>query len=260
MVNPARGTLSINSYIGQGGFWTPVQVDLNFPPQKIIQNWAIGHLDSDAYPDLVLLVAQPEGGSIFEEMELMIYRGEGPGKWGRLPMQSIKTQQNIWQAGPIEISKRGIRLFYYKGLIRSLFRIDFYPMMESEVVQPEPDSHGWKMKGADRDTIVIHQDLNGDGLNDLLLSGEDGLMCYPAQSGFRFREASGYRFGKREGHHSTEFTLGSGGFNISIQEVQRVKGNGKFTLVFCKDGIQIWSLDRDLTGQWVLARKDVNRG
>ena len=259
LVNPARGILRMTSFIGQGDFWSPISVELNFPPKKTIQNWAIGHLDEDAFPELVLLVAQPEGGSVFDELEMIIYHGEGPGKWGNLPLQTMKTQQNLWQEGPMEISRRGIRLFYYKGLIRSLFRIDFFPMMEGGVVKPEPETTGWKMKDADRELILTGHDLNGDGVNDLVLADERGLVFYAADSDCKFQENSGHPIGIKAKSQVLEITVGTSGSNQnSFQEHKRVRGNGKPTLIVNRSGVQCWSFDRDISGQWILARQEIN--
>lgn len=258
-VNESTGSLQINSFLCQNGFWSPLLAEMMFPRDKEIQNWAMGCLDEDAYPELVLLTAQPRGGSIFGEMELMIYRGEGPGKWSKLPLQTITTGQNIWQNGPINISPEGIRLFYYKGLIRSHFRMDLYPAMGSAIVEPRAKSGGWKMKDADRSIMINQFDLNGNGYPDLLLSDERGFVLYPGNKENTFEERSGYVTGPAENDATLEISIGGNGINMSLLDQKNiVRGNGRTTMLFLKESLQFWTLKRDETGDWLLTRQDMN--
>jgi len=176
-----QGQLAIWTAIAKGGAWEQATSRLQISPELEIQQFELGDLDGDGDLDLVVIARPSKDLSVFEELSFLVYLGESHGRWNATPIQTLKTRQNLWQTGPIEVNTHGIFIYYFKGLIRSLFKIDRYVWDEGGFVQPKPISKKWKVKDANRDFIELDFDFNGDGLKDLLLKGEEGLQVYERQ-------------------------------------------------------------------------------
>lgn len=176
---PAKNQIKIYFAIRGTQDWTFGQMSSQFPTRFSVKSHAWGDLNRDGYADLAVLAFPKENFSLFEELSLLVYLGAGPNRLEPHPHQTLTTQQNLWQDGPITIEVSEIRLFYYKGLIRSKFRIDRYSWDSAGFLNPNPQSQSWKMHHANRSIIQIGHDLTGDHVPDLLLSDQTGLCLVP---------------------------------------------------------------------------------
>ncbi len=175
---PQQGELGIWSALSSGDGWSGSWSRLLFPSNLEAEEHAFGDLNGDGFDELVVLTRPSQDMSVFEELSFMVYMGTDYGKWDPISVQNLKTMQNLWQVGPMEIDHRGIYLYYYKGIFRSSFKIDFYRWNEAGFLSPKPVTLKWSVKDADTDTIILDHDLNGDGLTDLILSGEKGVVAH----------------------------------------------------------------------------------
>lgn len=78
----------------------------------------------------------------------------------------------------MEVNRHGVLLYYYKGLIRSHFKVDFYAWNAAGYIEPKPVSERWTFKRARRGTILLDYDVNGDGHKDLVLAHREGVQAF----------------------------------------------------------------------------------
>lgn len=173
-----RGSLGIWSAMSKDGALQTKQTYVQFSAQLEPMRHQYGDLDGDGYPELTVLAMPSNDMSIFDELTLLVYAGTGPGTFNPVPIQELKTRQNIWQTGPIEMGPEGVRLYYYKGLMKAIFRIDLYAWNSVGYLEPKPKITRWKVKGAERDEIIQVADQNKDGRPDLVLMGKEGPIVY----------------------------------------------------------------------------------
>ena len=173
-----QGLVSLWSAVSTGDHWSQATSKLQISPELEIQQFQLGDLNDDGFQDLVVIARPSKDLSVFEELSFLVYLAEGHGRWQSTPLQTLKTRQNLWQTGPIEVNEQGIFIYYFKGIIRTLFKMDRYAWDQGGFVVPKPISEKWKVKDGNRDFIELSYDFNGDGLKDLLLEGEDGLQLF----------------------------------------------------------------------------------
>ncbi|CAM2069964.1 hypothetical protein SCOR_31595 [Sulfidibacter corallicola] len=245
--------------------WTSSQVRLQFPETLKPVRHQTGDLNGDGFEDLVVLAMPAKDMSIFEELSFLIYLGTADNTWETRASQELKSKQNLWQTGPIEMDSKGLRLYYYKGLIRSIFKMDSYAWDSAGFISPKPKSLRWTMKSADRTTIMTDLDVTGDGRGDMLLLDERGLHAYP-----RLPESSALPFdedkrnllsgaGNQEFHFDVHIGEGAE-FTSSTISRKRLRP-GKIALIRQNDGsLHLWTLKRDHRGDWVLRGESLVQG
>ena len=242
------------------GWWK-----LQFPDDLKIETHQFGDLDGDGLQDLMVLAMPGKDISLFEELSFVVYLGTGPGQWEPVPSQVLKTKQNLWQTGPVEMNDRGIFLYYYKGIFNSHFKIDRFAWNEDGFVEPKPISQKWTLKKADRDHIFLDHDFNGDGLTDLVLVEKRGVTVY-----YRRDRSHGLPFddrpdqillaGDANGAQGDQ-TLVLGGTEIDLSHRSRLrrnrlKGHGSLALVDAGSGepASLWTLIESGNGFWYVKR------
>lgn len=252
---------------GEIRFWTAEQHDdgwqaaaksLLFPDGLRPMRHQIGDLNGDNAMDLVILAMPSKKLSLFGELSILIYLGDGQGGWETNASQQFKSKQNFWQTGPIEMDRDGLRLYYFKGIVRSIFRSDTYRWNDAGYIEPKPVVARFTLADADRGFINLDWDLNQDGRRDLLLQGEDGLQVFYRQSGDK-------PFDKNASRLLSPRTSGNSGVSIEIGEdfettpaanglnpTHQLSGH---KAAFISDGegnLWIWRLKRSLNGPWLL--------
>ena len=259
VVFPQHGELRIWSVFNDQGSWTTTNAALEMPGTLEIVQWKTGDLNGDEYPELVILAMPSKDLSIFEELSFMIYQGTGRGQWERAPLQILKTKQNLWQQGPIEINRNGILLYYYKGLIRSIFKMDLFKWNPAGFIEPKPESRKWKMEDGERGFIQTEFDWNDDGAKDLLLLDERGVRVYYRDN------AAAIPFDEDRNHvlssertANTSMSISIGGDDMSVAiggtGVNRARGNRSLALVPTGNAPQIWRFTEQENGHWQLKR------
>ncbi|CAM2005831.1 hypothetical protein [Acanthopleuribacter pedis] len=166
-----------------GTSWRTDHQHLLFPNDLKPMRHKVGDLNGDGAVDLVILAMPSKKMSLFGELSILIYLGDGEGGWERNASQQFKSKQNFWQTGPIEMDRDGLRLYYYKGILRSIFRADTYRWNEAGYIEPKPVVTRFTLPDADRSFIKLDYDLNKDGRPDLLLQDEEGVHVFFRQSG-----------------------------------------------------------------------------
>ncbi len=247
------------SALREGDAWRSQWSSLDFPKELKISDSKSGDLNGDGIDDLVILGQPANEMSFFDELSFVVYLGEGPGQWSATPIQVLKTKQNLWQTGPIEVNERGILLYYYKGIIRSHFRMDRYRWNKAGFIEPKPETGKWTLKDADRDFINLDFDINNDGLKDMILQDEEAVRAYfradediPFEEN-RMKELSPSSSGER----SFTITIGedevSATGNMSLR-LNQARGHNSLALVNKGKQASIWRLSRKVHGHWKLTR------
>ncbi len=262
--SPQHGEARIWSAVREGDHWREHQCKVQFPNGEDIVTYQLGDLDGDGKDEMVLMTRPTKNMSLFEEMGFLVYAGRGPGDWDPVATQSLKTNQNLWQTGPIEVDARGITFYYYKGLIRDKFRVDCFPWKDG-YLQPKPTTRMWKLKDADRGMISLDYDLNGDGRKDLALSDEQGLKIYYRGGGlipFANEPDQVISEGVNHGGRSFEMEFGGEG-QMTVQVTERggmLQGDKSFSLINLgpKQAPQLWSLRQEPSGYWRLRQRPLS--
>ena len=190
---PTEDTLEFRMAVNEPDGWRFEKRRLRFPGSMEVKWVAMGRLDRDPWEDLAILARPRASDSLFAAMHIYIYRGDPDGGWQARSHQILTTRQRHWQVGTLQIDRHGIFEFYYKGMIRTLLRIDFYPWLPEEVCPTEPKVTSWSSPGADRGVLLSHLDLTGDGLADLILKEGRKIYLYPrraAEAGRPFKRAT----------------------------------------------------------------------
>jgi len=250
--------IRIWSALRDGQQWLPSWSSLEFPSDLKIESSQTGDLDNDGIDDLVIL-GKPAGEmSFLDELSFVVYLGEGPGKWSPTPIQVLKTKQNLWQTGPIEVDKRGILLYYYKGLIRSHFRMDRYRWDPNGFINPKPATGKWTLKDAERDMINLDFDLDNDGLKDMILQDEEALRVYFRKDGdLPFAEKRTKELAASSGNPTLTITISpdevSSGGRMSLR-MNTARGHNSLALVNRNQEPALWRFSRKKHGHWLLTR------
>ena len=256
---PQHGELRVWSVFNDEGSWNPVNTAVEMPSGLEIVKWETGDMNRDDYPELVILAMPSKDLSIFEELSFMIYEGTGRGQWERAPLQVLKTKQNLWQQGPVEINRNGILLYYYKGIFRSHFKMDLFKWNPAGYIEPKPESRKWKMEDADRGFIETRFDWNEDGAKDLMLMDERGVRVYFRYNGnvIPYDENRNQLLsGINESNNSMSVNIGGSDMDVEIRGtgVNSARGNKSMALVTGGKVPQLWYLIEQNNGHWQLKR------
>jgi hypothetical protein len=253
LLREETGEISLFLALGQGTGWRPKGSQCQAPPGYRVVNFACGNLNGDAHPDFVLLLAPSSNMGLFDELELTYYLGDENG-WLPHPPQRIRTEQNLWQSGPLRLTGASVELYYFKGLVRSHFRLDTY-FWRDEILQPDPATIGWAVPNADRELLLIDWDFTGDGLGDLLLKQEEGMVIYPRQTGSKpFRSDKSISL-ERLGEGSSENHLEISNMprlRPGRMEYQRLRGRKNVAVLGDQGKAEAFAWWQDALGSWIL--------
>lgn len=260
---PRSGELRVWRALRTECGWEASWQVLQFPHNLGVKAHQFGDLDGDGFDDLVVIAAPEQEMSLFEEMTFMAYMGQGHGVWENRASQVLKTQQNLWQTGPVEVGRDGITLYYYKGLIRTIFKIDRYRWDAGGFIRPKPESAKWTQKDGSRSTILTGHDLNGDGWDDLVLAGQGIFIHYrrPDQALPFEEKPDKVLAGGDDRNFTVDVTIDEEPFNpeltarINREEIRR---EGRLALVSGRPGEKaaIWTMFEGMNGYWYLKRLD----
>ncbi len=248
VIDHERGRLSVqvldeNSSFKSIGNW------VSFPTGMAIAKYAYGDLNRDGWIDLAVLTRPAKDFSLFDELSLVVVLGKGPGEFEDHTLVQLKSEQNLWQSGPLTIEPGALVTHYYKGLIRAKFRRDVYNWDEAGFVEPEPKTMKWKVEDADRGSIAVDLDMGGDARPDLLLVDNHGLRVH-VRTGSERVEAFDenpitLKFSSNSGF-SVHITAGSGGSEFELDSDlavrNRFRGRGGHVLVVTGKQAVIWEL------------------
>ncbi len=255
---PQAGEIRFWTAERKGEVWQAAAKSLLFPDGLQPMRHQIGDLNGDDAMDLVILAMPSKKLSLFGELSILIYLGDGQGGWETNASQQFKSKQNFWQTGPIEMDRDGLRLYYYKGILRSIFRADTYRWNEAGYIEPKPVVARWTQPDGDRGFINLDWDLNHDGRRDLLLRGEDGLQVF-------YRQKGDHPFDKKATRILSSKTSSNSGVSIEIgadfETTTAIQGldqpnqltHDKAAFIGDAEGnLWIWRLERSLNGPWLL--------
>lgn len=257
-----QGYMGLWSAVQTSSGWEERNVKLQLSPELQIQQFQLGDVNGDSFQDLIVIAQPSKDMSVFEELSFLVYLASDHGVWESVASQTLKTRQNLWQTGPMEVNQNGIFIYYYKGLIRSKFKIDRYVWNEGGYIEPKPISAKWKVPDAQRDFIFLGYDFNGDGLKDLLLDGENGLQIHYRQKvsgkSLPFSEENKAQF------HNQNFSFSNSSMSFSIHGdgttlVQHpskmrksLRREKRYALIQEPEGYQFWHFEIDDHGKMTL--------
>lgn len=228
--------------------WDEGWQSLQFAPNLRVARYQLGWVDDDPYPELLVIALPNQVDSVFEELVFYFYQGTGPGTWNPVPLQQVETKQNLWQTGPIEMDAEGVRLSYYKGLFRTIFRIDHYAWKDG-YLSPEPSKVSWKVPDGARFFIENRFDFTGDGIKDMVLADPEGLILYPGnRDSIPYEESRSQRLiGWPDGESTSGISFDFGG-NFEVEANAAVIGEkiipspGK--LAYLPEKQELWTMRR----------------
>jgi len=175
---PSRGELGIWYALREENGWREGVARVQLDADQEVRRHQFGDLNGDGFFEMAVLTMPASEVNIFDELTMLVYAGTGPGAFEPVPVQKLETRQKLWQVGPIEMMPGSMTVYYYKGLIGSRFTMDRYAWNPDGYLEPRPESERWKMKDAERETIVLDHDFDLDGHTDLVLIDDKGVFVY----------------------------------------------------------------------------------
>ncbi len=224
---------------------------LQFGLGESVTDYLLDDLNGDGTPDLAALstsfnmddpaggkgTVSSGGGSFFEEKELRVWLSTGPGApMGRQPSGQWTSQINIWQEALIrhtDLTGDGtadLCIFYYKGLINAKLVVDIYPGQGKGLFGERVKGQKISFDSARRESIFPDSDMDGDGLDDLVLLADSKVRIHlrnPAGSKDPFSSKPWAVLDQRPGTEEQDedgetvtMRLGSTGSDISFSSNQ----------------------------------------
>ncbi len=230
--------------------------ELQFGAGESVTDYLLDDFNGDAMPDLAVLssgfnfddsgggqgAVSGGGSSFFEEKKLRIWTSGTGGTMNRAPAGQWISEVNLWQETVIRYrdltgdGEGDLCLFYYKGLIKARLQVDIYPGQGKGRFGERIKGQKLGFDSADRGMILVDHDLDGDGLQDLVLVAEDQVRVHLRNASdhsgsepFSMRpwavldlrpEASSE---EGDGEETMTFSLGSSGSSITF-EANRLEG------------------------------------
>jgi len=140
----------------------------------------------DGQPLLVVTSMPADKLNLFGEKRLRLYRlAADRSRVGHLPEFALETRINAWQSTRLwftDVDRDGradLVLGYWKGLKDDRVVLDAYLRLEEGWFSRSPKSTAFDVPEGDRSYLGFGDDLDGDGLPDLLVLGESGLQIHP---------------------------------------------------------------------------------
>ena len=185
-------------YAAEQGELQWVSHDLQFATGESVTQYLLDDFNGDGSPDLAALstgfnLDQPGGGqgtvsgggaSFFDEKKLRVWLSGTGGTMSRVPAGQWTSEINLWQEAVLRYrdldndGESDLCLFYYKGLIKAKLMVDIYPGLGNGLFGQRIKGQKIGFDSADRRTILPDSDLDGDGLEDLVLLAEEQVMIH----------------------------------------------------------------------------------
>jgi hypothetical protein len=139
---------------------------------------------------VLLVTTKPAGKlNLFGEKRLRLYPlARDRSRLGLNPLFAAKSRMNLWQSGTpsmIDVDGDGVEdlvIGYWKGLLDSRVVLDAYLRAADGSFVASPRTTAFDVKKGDRSFVQYGEDLDGDGLPDLLVRGAEGLLIYRGRS------------------------------------------------------------------------------
>jgi len=222
--------------------------ELQFGIGESVTEYLLDDLNGDGEPDLALLstgfdmdnpggqgTVAGGGGSFFEEKVLRIWLtiGQG-GPMGRKPAGQWTSEINIWQETVIrhrDLTGDGVDdlcLYYWKGLINAKLVVDVHPGQGNGRFGKMRQAQKFSFDNARRSTTITDRDMDGDGIDDLVLAAEKKLRIFRGTGGLGGSEPYGSKpwavldlwpeTEDEEGKDTVTLRIGSSGSSISYDD------------------------------------------
>jgi hypothetical protein len=155
-------------------------------PEDLLEREAL-RLDGQT---VLFVTTKPEGKlNLFGEKFLRLYTlgQRDRSRLGSSPIFETESRMNLWQeAVPkvLDVNGDGLEdlvVGYWKGILDEKVVLDVYLAEAEGAFAKSPRTTAFDIKNGDRDFLLYGNDIDGDGLADLLVRGEKGLLLYPGQ-------------------------------------------------------------------------------
>jgi hypothetical protein len=151
-------------------------------PERVLDS---EFLDLDGTPCLAVTTTSAEKLGLFSEKLLRLFplRPDRTRK-GLAPMFAVETRMNLWQAARFHATdvdgdgRRDLVVAYWKGLKHGTAVLDVYRRRPDGAFQPSERSQEIEMEAEDRSFLAYGNDVNGDGIPDLLLLAGGKLQVF----------------------------------------------------------------------------------
>jgi len=156
-------------------------------PERVIDSKV---LRFDGRPFLAVTTIPADKLSIFGEKLLRLCPLEADRtRSGKSPLLSVESRINLWQeAEPFAADVNGdgredLVVGYWKGLKDNTVVLDTYLRRADGSFEPSPKTTSFDVEDADRDSVGYGDDIDGDGLTDLLVRAGGGISFHPGLPG-----------------------------------------------------------------------------
>jgi hypothetical protein len=139
----------------------------------------------DGRAALVATTRRADKLSLFGERRIRVwYLEEDRSGSGVEPHFGVESRINLWQeAHPALLDTNGdgrddLVFGYWKGLVKSRVVLDAYIRTSEGGFDPSPRTTAFNVKNGDENLLLYGDDLDGDGVADLVLRNEEELLVY----------------------------------------------------------------------------------